>query len=137
MDRKQQQIEYQKRYRSNPENKHLMKIRKVASEACADGELKKMPCSICGNEKSEMHHPNYSKPFEVEWLCRKHHMEKHPRFGKSISDLVIRKNISLYPEVLRRLKWLKKYYQEHTDSGLLSRLVNRDYQSIQEARKMK
>ncbi len=35
-------------------------------------------CSIddC-NEVGERHHPNYSKPKEIEWLCLKHHREFH------------------------------------------------------------
>lgn len=31
---------------------------------------------FCG-EESEAHHPDYSKPLDVIWLCRKHHLEIH------------------------------------------------------------
>ncbi len=41
------------------------------------GKIKKQPCSICGDEKSEMHHEDYSKPIEILWLCRIHHLELH------------------------------------------------------------
>ena len=41
------------------------------------GKIKKLPCEICGNPKSEGHHIDYSKPLEVRWLCRKHHHELH------------------------------------------------------------
>lgn len=41
------------------------------------GKIKKLPCSTCGDENSEAHHDDYSKPLEVIWLCRKHHLEKH------------------------------------------------------------
>lgn len=37
--------------------------------------LVRLPCSKCGNPKSEAHHPDYSKPLEVIWLCRAHHVE--------------------------------------------------------------
>ena len=37
--------------------------------------LKRQPC-WCG-ATAEAHHPDYDKPLEVEWLCKKHHMEKH------------------------------------------------------------
>jgi hypothetical protein len=26
---------------------------------------------------SQGHHPDYSKPFEVVWLCQLHHSEEH------------------------------------------------------------
>lgn len=42
------------------------------------GTIQKQPCH-CGATKVEAHHPDYSKPLEVEWLCRKHHVERHPR----------------------------------------------------------
>ncbi len=30
-------------------------------------------CSDCGETKVEAHHEDYSKPLDVEWLCKKHH----------------------------------------------------------------
>ena len=42
-----------------------------------DGRLLRMPCTLCGNPKSEGHHEDYSKPLDVIWLCRKHHRERH------------------------------------------------------------
>ena len=44
-----------------------------------NGKLKPKPCEMCGNEKSESHHKDYSKPLEVIWLCKKHHMLQHKR----------------------------------------------------------
>jgi len=32
--------------------------------------------SVC-NKLGERHHPDYSKPSEIIWLCRRHHKEKH------------------------------------------------------------
>lgn len=40
------------------------------------GRLTKKPCIICNEEKVEAHHPDYSKPLEVVWLCKKHHVEE-------------------------------------------------------------
>jgi len=40
------------------------------------GKIERKPCKICGtNERLEMHHEDHSKPTEVIWLCRKHHIE--------------------------------------------------------------
>jgi ribosomal protein S27AE len=41
--------------------------------ALKNGTLKRKPCERCGNPKSEAHHPDYSKPLKVRWLCKKHH----------------------------------------------------------------
>lgn len=45
------------------------------------GKLKKQPCAVCGSEKSQMHHEDYTKPLLVRWLCRKHHLELHNRIA--------------------------------------------------------
>ena len=41
------------------------------------GLIAKRPCSICGAAEAEAHHPDYSKPLQVVWLCRKHHKAHH------------------------------------------------------------
>lgn len=41
------------------------------------GKLKRLPCEVCGNPKSEGHHENYSNPLDVKWLCQKHHTVLH------------------------------------------------------------
>ena len=41
------------------------------------GIIKRQPCSICSNAKSKAHHPDYTKPLEIVWLCQKHHTREH------------------------------------------------------------
>ena len=41
------------------------------------GITKKKPCEICGDLKVHAHHEDYNKPFNVIWLCKKHHAELH------------------------------------------------------------
>lgn len=41
------------------------------------GKLTQEPCSECGSPDSQMHHHDYTKPLEVEWLCRKCHLKRH------------------------------------------------------------
>lgn len=41
------------------------------------GLLIKRPCEQCGNPKSQGHHPDYSKPLEVIWLCAQCHALEH------------------------------------------------------------
>lgn len=40
------------------------------------GEITKKPCR-CGSPDSQMHHPDYSKPELVEWLCFRCHRDLH------------------------------------------------------------
>lgn len=67
--------EQNKRYK----NKHPLKVkcRTETRKALRHGLLIASPCNVCGDQKSEIHHKDYSKPLEVVWLCRKHHMEQH------------------------------------------------------------
>lgn len=41
------------------------------------GKIKKQPCLFCGNTEVEAHHHDYSKPLEVTWLCKDHHLINH------------------------------------------------------------
>jgi hypothetical protein len=41
------------------------------------GKIIKQPCCICGNPKAEAHHEDYSKPLDVIWYCREHHLKIH------------------------------------------------------------
>ncbi len=49
----------------------------IVGNAIRDGRLVRQPCEVCGNEKSEAHHDDYSKPLDVKWLCTRHHVERH------------------------------------------------------------
>jgi len=63
------------RYRSlHPEK---AKAHSVVDHAIEDGSLVKKPCEVCGDLKVQAHHPDYSKPLEIVWLCVKHHYELH------------------------------------------------------------
>lgn len=41
------------------------------------GKIKREPCKVCACPDSQMHHPDYSKPLEIEWFCRRHHLDLH------------------------------------------------------------
>lgn len=53
------------------------KARTMVNNALYAGKIKKSPCAVCGNNKVVAHHEDYSKPLEVIWLCKKHHLELH------------------------------------------------------------
>jgi len=45
--------------------------------AIRDGILNPLPCEVCGKQKTQGHHEDYSKPLDVVWLCVRHHQDRH------------------------------------------------------------
>jgi hypothetical protein len=72
---------YQRRYQKNytpriPQQKKI-KCRAYAQKALEGGKLTRQPCERCCDLKTEMHHEDYDKPLEVNWLCRECHLDLH------------------------------------------------------------
>lgn len=44
--------------------------------AIRSGRMERQPCWVCG-ERAEAHHPDYSQPLDVVWLCPRHHKQAH------------------------------------------------------------
>lgn len=65
------EAEYRKR------NPLKVKAHNDVTHAIERGDLVRKPCEKCGNERSEAHHEDYSKPLEVIWLCRMCHVALH------------------------------------------------------------
>jgi len=65
--------EYQRQY------KERVRAHQMIKRLIIKGIIKKEPCILCGENNSSAHHPDYTKPLEVVWLCQKHHSEKHRR----------------------------------------------------------
>lgn len=51
--------------------------------AVKTGKLIKQSCERCGAINAHAHHDDYSKPYEVMWLCPAHHKERHAEIGLS------------------------------------------------------
>ncbi len=68
-------------YRAANADKH--KAHGMVAKAIKTGKLKKLPCFICGSEKTEGHHPDYSAPLDVVWLCPAHHKQAHAMARKA------------------------------------------------------
>ena len=75
LDRKTKKHEYARKRNAEQSEKHA--ARKAVSNAVRDGRLKKQPCEVCQNPKAQAHHEDYSKPLDVNWLCFRHHRERH------------------------------------------------------------
>jgi len=60
-------------------NKAKIRAKDIARAAVKSGRLKKKPCANCGAKNSEMHHSNYDKPLQVQWLCPTCHGKLHAK----------------------------------------------------------
>lgn len=60
-------------------NAEQSQIRAAVAKAVKLGELVRQPCEVCGATRTDGHHDDYSKPLEVRWLCRGHHLKHHDR----------------------------------------------------------
>ena len=58
----------------------------AVGNAVRDGHLLKLPCQVCGASKTEAHHPVYSQPLNVVWLCKPHHQQLHNEFPRKLYD---------------------------------------------------
>jgi len=56
---------------------HKTSIYAEIKKKITSGEIIKKPCEVCGNSKSQGHHEDYSKPFDLVWLCVRHHSDRH------------------------------------------------------------
>lgn len=66
------------RYKKSRAIKDKIKIlaREKVRRAILKGKLIPQPCEVCGKlENIEAHHWDYSKPLEVNWLCKEHHIK--------------------------------------------------------------
>ena len=59
------------------EDTRRSKCHNALRRAVLNGTVTRMPCEVCGNEKSQAHHEDYDKPLDVMWLCDKHHKDRH------------------------------------------------------------
>ncbi len=54
-------------------------VRSHANTYKRRGIIVQQPCAKCGDPNSQMHHHDYGRPTDVEWLCSPCHLEWHKR----------------------------------------------------------
>jgi hypothetical protein len=60
------------------EERFKIQVRSLTRAYIKSGKLIKQPCEECGEKRNvEAHHDDYSRPFDIRWLCKFHHMEHH------------------------------------------------------------
>lgn len=74
-ERRAKKLEYQNRLRISNPGKY--RARRMVGNAIHRQELKKRPCSVCNARIVEAHHVDYRQPFNIRWLCFKHHRAVH------------------------------------------------------------
>ncbi len=62
---------HKKYVKNNPEKIHAHSL---VQRAMLKGNLTRLSCQVCGHEKTQAHHWDYSKPLDVWWLCKQHHV---------------------------------------------------------------
>lgn len=72
---KDQHLESNNKYRNN--NPEKTKAHRKVAYHLSKGNIRKLPCSVCGDINSEAHHEDYNYPLEIIWLCKKHHKKLH------------------------------------------------------------
>ena len=75
---------YRKRKNATPEGKARMAAKNAVKYALRKGKIVRLPCFVCGEVKSEAHHPSYAWDMRlcVTWLCSAHHNEIHNPGGE-------------------------------------------------------
>lgn len=68
-------------YRENHPDRQ--EARRLTMKAITCGVLIRQPCERCGKTTVDAHHEDYAKPFEIMWLCRRHHHERHRELAKA------------------------------------------------------
>ncbi len=75
--RKQQWRDQSKRQRLKPENKIKNSARLKLRRAVLHGLIQKSLCVVCGSINVHAHHQDYSRPYDIIWLCPLHHSAVH------------------------------------------------------------
>lgn len=57
--------------------KEVILAHRAVDTAIKNGSLVRQPCEVCGADRVDAHHDDYSKPLQVRWLCRGHHLQFH------------------------------------------------------------
>jgi hypothetical protein len=84
--RREKWIVYQREGRKRNPDKN--RARAKVDRAIRLGKLIRQPCSVCGSVCDvEAHHTDYSKPFEITWLCFRCHRIAHGQMPSKLADV--------------------------------------------------
>jgi len=69
--------EWRKTHGPTDEDIRKGKVRARTRYLVKKGVIKKESCDVCADSTVQAHHPDYSKPELVIWLCPTHHHDLH------------------------------------------------------------
>lgn len=77
--RSKAKLEYKEKWHQYDKERDPVKVaaRNKIRGLISDGRLIRGKCVICDKPEAQAHHEDYSKPFEIYWLCPSHHNEAH------------------------------------------------------------
>jgi hypothetical protein len=75
--RRNAELRYARIHKDRLEHPDKAHARDAVGNAVRRGKLIRQPCEVCGSPNADAHHEDYSKPLEVRWFCRAHHLELH------------------------------------------------------------
>ena len=84
IDRKRSMLPHRVNAREQWASNHPERFnaKRLVENAVKAGRIVKLPCMVCGGV-AEAHHPDYSAPLDVVWLCRFHHKQAHAMAKKA------------------------------------------------------
>jgi hypothetical protein len=74
---RQYEKQWRKRHPLTDEQRWKNNVRSLARSYWVRGKLRQKPCRHCGESRTERHHPDYTRPLYVFWLCRPCHLKLH------------------------------------------------------------
>ena len=86
--------------------------RYLSKLALQNGIITKDSCEVCGEEKVDMHHLDYSDPLKIMWLCRSHHLEWH-RKNEKLKGYTDRSLIFVSKNTHRMFNFAKTEFEIH------------------------
>ncbi len=63
--------------RERPVSNERYRARSRINMRIGRGTLRRGDCVVCGAPDAEAHHPDYSRPLWISWLCKGHHAALH------------------------------------------------------------
>lgn len=59
-------------------DRNKVRVRAQTRRAVLRGDISRGPCAACGaTDRIHAHHEDYSRPFDVVWLCKACHSKRH------------------------------------------------------------
>ena len=65
-------------------NPQKIKAHQILNSHLKSGRIAKCPCEICNIVPAQAHHPDYSRPLDVRWLCPSHHKLEHLKLVENL-----------------------------------------------------